>query len=376
MSLDLRSRLERVAGARQTRVDSPGPRAPSQRPASAAPVASGAGPFTTEERRIALDDLGLEVVGRGAPDPRTLAHLGLRGPAPAAWEDILFLDTETTGLAGGTGTYVFLLGTACLTDGELVLRQHLLHDLGAESAFVGLLAAELAGFHACASYNGKCFDLPLLRARVMLTLRTDLNVDDAHLDLLHPARRLWRGRFGSTSLRQIEDSVLDQPRKDDIPGALIPERFFRWMRSRDDSLIRPVLTHNARDLLSLVRIADHVARTVVAARAGRTPDHPAAALSLGRVFERQGDLATALLCYESAYVDGDTETRLRAALPYAGTLERRGRVERAAAMLETLLDLGVGTRAWRLRAEARVRRLRRPVRSARSRRRAIARESS
>src|SRR5207237_632426 len=81
------------------------------------------------ERRIDVDDLEVEVVGRGAVDPLLVAHLGLRGPTPDRWEDILFLDTETTGLSGGTGTYVFLIGVAHFAAGQLVLRQHLLHDI-------------------------------------------------------------------------------------------------------------------------------------------------------------------------------------------------------------------------------------------------------
>ncbi len=341
----LRSRLAGVVGVRDT----------------TRPAASTAAPrsdWEVSEKRIALDDLDLEIVGRGTPDPLTLAQLGLRGVAPRSWEDILFLDTETTGLSGGTGTYVFLLGTAHLSDGELVVRQHLLGNLGAERRFIGAIAEELDRFRACASYNGKCFDLPLLRSRVVLALRSDIAVDDSHLDLLHPARRLWRGRFGSTTLRQLEESVLDDPRYDDIPGSLIPERFFRWLRSRDEGLIAPVLAHNERDVISLIRIADRVARTVVAARTGRAPDHAPAALALAKVFERTGEDEPAFCCYESAYIDGDSDTRVAAALPYARMLERRDACERAIELLETLLELGYGRPTWRRSAEARVRRLR------------------
>ncbi len=313
--------------------------------------------FTTHEQRIALDDLGLEIVGRGAPDPLTLAHLGLRGEPPARWEDVLFLDCETTGLSSGTGTYVFLLGTAWIVEGELVLRQHLLNDLGAEREFVAMLYAELDRFRACASYNGKCFDLPLLRTRVVLALRAELSVDEAHLDLLHPARRLWSGRFGSTTLRQLEESVLDDGRVDDLPGALIPERYFGYLRSGDPAIVAPILTHNLRDIVSLVRITDRVAVAVVLARSGRAPDHPAAAYALARVFERTGELEAAFCCYESAYADADSELRTRVALPFACALERRGEDARALRMLETLLDLGLGRPRWRGHAEARVRRL-------------------
>ena len=321
------------------------------------PEARSDRPFEVIEQRIDLSTLGLTVVGQSEPDPRVVAHLGLKGASPSRWEDIVFLDTETTGLMGGTGTYVFLLGTAHLIDGELVLRQHLLHELGSEAAFVSALREELAPFRACASYNGKCFDLPLLRTRFVMTLRSDLSVDDSHLDLLHPARRLWRDRFGSTSLRQLEDSVLDVVREDDVPGALIPERYFRWLALRQPGLIRPILQHNARDIVSLVRITDRIAQAVIDARAGRAPDHAPAAFALAKAFARAGEDEVAYLCYESAYADADSDLRIKVALPYARALEVRGHVERALKMVELLLELGLGSPRWRAQAEARVRRL-------------------
>ena len=298
------------------------------------------------------------MIGLTPPDPLTLAHLGLRGEPPRRWEDVVFLDTETTGLSGGTGTYVFLLGTAWIEGGELVLRQHLLQDLGGEREFVTAIHRELGAFRACASYNGKAFDLPILRTRVVLALRGELSVDETHLDLLHPARRLWRDRFGSTTLRQLEASVLDEPRgNDDVPGSLIPDRYFHWLRIRDHRIIDPVLRHNARDVISLVRIADRVARAVIDARSGRVPDHAPAALALARIFERHGESDPAYWCYESAYVEGDGAIRVRASLPYARALERRGEIDRAIAMLETLLGLGLGTASWREQGESRLRRL-------------------
>lgn len=314
--------------------------------------------YKITEERFELTRLGLEIVGIAPPDPIVLAHLGLRGEPPRRWEDIVFLDTETTGLSGGTGTYVFLLGTARIEGAELVLRQHLLRSLAAEREFVAAMRTELDAFRACASYNGKAFDLPILRTRVVLALRGELAVDESHLDLLHPARRLWRDRFGSTTLRQLEESVLDEPRGgDDIPGSLIPDAYFHYLRAGDESIIAPVLRHNARDVTSLVRIADRVARAVIAARAGRAPDHAPAALALARIFDRQGEEEAAYCCYESAYVDGDATVRVRAALPLARALERRAEVDRAVAMLETLLGLGAGTASWREQAEARLRRL-------------------
>ena len=319
--------------------------------------AAGGEPFSVFEQRIALDDLGLEIVGRGACDALLLAHLGLKGDAPARWQDVLWLDTETTGLAGGTGTYVFLLGIAYFCEGELVLRQHLLHDIGFERAFVETIQAEIEPFRACASYNGKSFDLPLLRTRWVMTLRSEITVDESHLDLLHPARRLWRDRFGSTGLKQLEESLFDEGRVNDIPGSLIPDAYFHYLRKRDPAIIAPVLEHNARDIVSLVRIADRVAVAVLAARTGRAPDHAPAAYALARSFERTGELDAAFACFESAYFDGDNELRVKLALAFARELERRSDVQRALRMMETLLELGLGSDRWREQAASRVRRL-------------------
>ena len=347
-------------GIPSLRRDGTPPRAGALGAADSSAVATAHGlavPYEVREQRIAVDDLGLEVVGRGACDPLLLAHLGLKGDPPRTWPDILFLDTETTGLSSGTGTYVFLIGLAHFEDGELVLTQHLLRDLGAEHEFVEHLKAELEPFRACASYNGKTFDLPLLRTRFVMALRSELTVDEGHLDLLHPARRLWKDRFGSTTLRQLEESVLDDGRITDIPGSCIPDAYFHYLRKGDEAIIAPVLEHNARDVVSLVRIADHVARAVLAARTGRAPDHAPAAFALARLFERTGELEAAYACYESAYYDGDNALRVRLALPYARQLERRGERERVVGMLETLLALGLGTDRWREQTEARLRRL-------------------
>ena len=153
------------------------------------------------------------------------------------------------------------------------------------------------------------------------------------------------------SLRQLEDSVLDVTREDDIPGALIPERYFRWLALRDPRLIEPVLNHNARDIVSLVRITDRIAQAVIDARAGRAPDHAPAAFALAKAFERSREHDVAYLCYESAYADADSELRIRVALPYAKALEVRGHTERALPWSSCCSELGLGSTRWRAQAE-------------------------
>ena len=343
--MDLRARLAQVPGAQGT------PRDPLAR-------LRAREPFVVTEEHLAIDDLGLAVVGRRGPDAGLLAQLGLRGEAPARWEDVVFLDTETSGLAGGAGTYVFLLGTVEVGAGELVIRQHALFDLGAERAFVEAIAASLERFRTCASYNGKRFDLPLLKDRAMLHFRATLSVDEAHLDLLHPARRWWRERAGSARLRDLEDVVLADPRADDLPGDLIPRTYFTFLATQDPSLLAPIAAHNRRDLLALVRLADHMCRAVLNARAGRTPDDPREALGMAVVFEKVGEKDAAASCYAAAFHDGSSAVRRRAALPYARSLERDGETARAIALLEQVLTFDQeGAASWRAQAEARLRRL-------------------
>jgi uncharacterized protein YprB with RNaseH-like and TPR domain len=315
-------------------------------------------PFITTEEHLAFDDLGLSVIGRSRPDALLLEQLGLRGEAPGEWREILFLDTETSGLAGGAGTYVFLLGTLELAEGELVIRQHALFDLGQERAFVEEIAGYLGRFRACASYNGKRFDLPLLKDRVALHFRATLSVDEAHLDLLHPARRWWRARTGSARLRDLEDHVLMDPRDEDLPGDEIPRTYFTFLATGDESLLAPIAAHNKRDLLALVRLADRMCRIVIAARAGRTPLDAHEAFAMAGVFARHGESRAARECLEAAFHDGDAELRRRASLPYARVLEREGALDRAIAVVELALALGgAASRSWHDQAEARLRRL-------------------
>ena len=343
--MDLRARLAAVPGAQSVHRD------PLARMRASVP-------FVVTEEHVAIDDLGLAVVGRRAPDAGLLSQLGLRGDPPTRWEDVIFLDTETSGLAGGAGTYVFLLGTVEFGAGELVIRQHALFDLGAERAFVEVITTFLSRFRACASYNGKRFDLPLLKDRAMLHFRATLSVDEAHLDLLHPARRWWRERAGSARLRDLEDAVLADPREDDLPGDLIPRTYFNFLATQDESLLAPIAAHNRRDLLALVRLADRMCRGVLNARGGRTPEDPREALGMALVFQKVGEHEAAADCYAAAFHDGTGAVRRRAALPYARALERAGERARAIAVLEQALAFDDSAPAsWRDQAEARLRRL-------------------
>lgn len=172
--------------------------------------------------------------------------------------DFLYVDTETTGM-GGAGALVFLAGVARFDGSLLRLRQYLLPGPQFEVGLLGGLAGELDGAGALVSYNGKSFDLPMLEARYILSRMTPRFRKLPHLDLLHPNRRLFKGAFESHRLPVMEQELLGFAREDDCPSAEVPERYFRFARTGDPTWIRPVLRHNAWDVLSLVALAARLA---------------------------------------------------------------------------------------------------------------------
>ena len=164
-------------------------------------------------------------------DPQTAALLVRDGAADGVdLRRAAFIDTETTGLAGGTGTYAFLVGIGYYTDDAFRVRQFFMRDVVEERALLHLVGETLDGFRAVVSFNGRAFDLPLLATRFTLARMAPRLADVPHLDLLFPARRLWRRRLTSCALSSLEANVLGVAREDaDVPGRLIPGRLFRFV---------------------------------------------------------------------------------------------------------------------------------------------------
>jgi uncharacterized protein len=234
---------------------------------------------------------------------------------------IVYLDTETTGLAGGTGTYAFLVGLARYVDDTFVVRQLFMRELREEYAVLHLLAEELAECDALVTYNGKTYDWPLLETRYALGRRAGPRRPPepaVHVDLLFVPSRLWRARLESCSLAHVEHHMLGVRRGEDAPGWLIPQLYFAYLRSRDARPLAGVFRHNMLDLLSLVALFGRVA----AMRAGGVApadEHVDAAmgpdelLALGRGFEEYGDPERALACYQASGADdGVSRTDLHA----------------------------------------------------------------
>ncbi|MBU4562055.1 ribonuclease H-like domain-containing protein [bacterium] len=170
----------------------------------------------------------------------------------------VFLDTETTGLAGGAGTYIFLVGVGYFERDQFCIRQYFMRDYNEERALLSALNDLLANFKAVVTYNGKTFDLPLMESRyIMSGMKMSLK-DPYHFDLLYPARRLWKRRLESCSLSTVEREILKVSRDDDVPGYLIPEIYFRYLRTKDARAIKQVFEHNLQDILSLVALVSRM----------------------------------------------------------------------------------------------------------------------
>jgi len=166
-----------------------------------------------------------------------------------------YLDTETTGLAGGAGTLAFLIGAASVTREGFVLKQWFIREHGEEASALHSLSAYLSDFDTLVSYNGRSYDQPLLETRYTLARQKTPFSRMEHLDLLYGARRLWKLRFESCRLVELERQILGHERVGDVPGEMIPQLYFDFLRTGRADRLKAVLEHNALDILSLAFLA-------------------------------------------------------------------------------------------------------------------------
>jgi uncharacterized protein len=218
--------------------------------------------------------------------------------APITAERLLFLDTETTGLAGGTGTYAFLVGAGWIERDAFVVVQHFMRDLDEEPALLTALAPLLERAGAIVTFNGGGFDLPLLETRFVLARRR-WPATLAHFDLLRPSRRVWTGCFDDCRLGTLERDVLGLAREHDVPGGLIPTLYFDWLRRKRAGPLTRIFAHNRDDVLSLAALVGWFGAALSEAPALRAEEWA----GLGRLWE-PADVDRALGCYRAA-LDAD-----------------------------------------------------------------------
>ena len=195
----------------------------------------------------------------------------------------LFFDLETTGLAGGTGTLAFLIGLGWLEGDYFVLRQYFLRQPAEERSLLSHFSSAAEGFQSFVTFNGKIFDLPLIRTRQLLS-GLQQTEPALHLDLYQCAKTLWKNRLLSRSLRSIEENLLGLSRHQDILGAEIPAVYFDYLRFGKTARLKQVFQHNVLDILSMVTLLEKIS----CLGSGEKIEHPAEALALGRLFLAAG----------------------------------------------------------------------------------------
>ena len=275
-------------------------------------------------------------------DPAHLAWLSQNGHSGGLdLRRTAFLDTETTGLAGGTGTYAFLIGIgyyAPADDGGLghfVVRQYFMRGYEEEPALLEAVERLLGRFATVVSFNGRAFDWPLIETRFRMNRRPCRLEDPWHLDLLFPARRIWRERLPSCALKDLEPAVLGVRRQGDVPGWAIPGIYFHFLRDRNPRPLRPVFYHNLLDILSLSTLATRLAGVIADPARVANGD----AYGAGQLYETRGQWERAIACYEMA-LQGQLpdHLRLRCARRLSLLYKRARRWPAAVSLWERCLD--------------------------------------
>jgi uncharacterized protein YprB with RNaseH-like and TPR domain len=251
---------------------------------------------------------------------------------PTRWA---FLDTETTGLAGGTGTYAFLIGVGSIDSAGFRLRQFFMRDYGEEASLLSRLAEHLSQFDVLITYNGKSYDQPLLETRFRMARSRHPFDRMEHLDLLFGARRLWKLRLESCRLVDLENRVLGVERQGDLPGEMIPYCYFDYLRTQQAFKVVPIFHHNAIDILSLACL------TAIVPTAFRVPDadvrHGADLIGIARWLLQTGKPEDALRLLRRAVEMGLPDHLLFRTLWDIATIEKRqGRDEAAFAVISEL----------------------------------------
>ena len=267
--------------------------------------------------------------------------------------DLFFFDTETTGLGGGVGNTIFLLGHARITEQEVVLTQHFLPNPGAEVALYQSFLS-CVDYTTLVTYNGKSFDWPQLKTRHTLIRDAIPKLPEfGHFDLYHASRRLWKKRLESVRLTNVEKEILDIKRTNDVPGYLAPIIYFDYLQNKNPEGIFGVMVHNEADILSLISLYIHLSKTLlstdtnqseqyevarwfdslgqkrVAAEGYRlaslqnTDESISAKFALAIINKKNRNWSEAILNYKDVYRHGGTHYKIKAAIELSKLYEHK-----------------------------------------------------
>ncbi|MBS2969359.1 ribonuclease H-like domain-containing protein [Metabacillus sp. KIGAM252] len=221
--------------------------------------------------------------------------LSAKGHRP---EDLFFFDTETTGLGGGTGNMIFLLGHASFSENEVTVRQHLLPKPGHEVALYKDFL-KYVDITTLVTYNGKSFDWPQVKTRHTLIRDFVPELPSfGHFDLYHASRRLWKHKEYALKLMNVESEMLNIKREDDVPGYLAPIIYQHYVQTQDEAVLEGILKHNELDVLTLITLYTHLSNSLLNIGSGQTADE-IEQYEVARWYETAGEHQTALKEYES-----------------------------------------------------------------------------
>ena len=263
-----------------------------------------------------------------------------REPPPLDPAGLVFLDIETTGLSDGAGIYAFLIGLGRFEGDAFHLYQFFMRSPVEERALLLAVADVLKEGQGLVTFNGRGFDLPVLHTRYTMARVPLPWKGQAHLDLLHPARRAWRARLASCSLSSLEEHLLGVERSLlDIPGWRIPSVYRDYVCGVDASVLEPIFYHNVQDILSMVTLATRLARLLRDPWGEGGARHGLEFCALGRLYEQQGEVEQAIAAYRAALLLAmPAQARERTWKQLALLLKRRGDWEGAVEIWDALVQ--------------------------------------
>ena len=248
----------------------------------------------------------------------------------------LFLDTETTGLAGGTGTFPFLIGLGWFEADSFITCQLFARDFSEEKAMLTYLSELASGKEFLVTFNGRAYDLNLLSARFILNRCQNNLADMPHIDLLHPSRRIFAHRLENARLSTIETYILGVERDGDVPGFEIPQRYFDWLHQRDGKLMEDVFKHNRLDIVSMASLLKCLADLVEDSQEMEHGNH-GDFLKLAKLIHERGDIKKATKMLETLIMSHHLEVAMDARRSLSLIYKKAHRWEHASKIWQDLL---------------------------------------
>ncbi len=249
----------------------------------------------------------------------------------------LFLDTETTGLSGGTGTFAFLIGLGFFEGDGFLIQQLFMRDYVEEKASLSILNHLLESFQYLVTFNGRHFDIPLLETRFILSRMISRIREIPNFDLLFPSRKIWKGSYENCRLVTLESRLLGMEREDDVPSEFIPSLYFDYLRTGDAGRISRVFYHNQMDILAMAALAGRihlVYHDPGAARPRKGVEH----FALGKLFWDHKDPEKAVSCFEIALSRCDDDLGWEVMKWLSMAFKKTGKGEKALSLWEEMVS--------------------------------------